>query len=89
MISYNIRWKSSARKEIKKLPKDIILKIVDAVEKLAENPFSTDSRKIVGAQRTYRIRVGNYRIVYSVESDNLVILIIRIRHRKDVYKNLP
>jgi len=89
MISYNIRWKSSARKEIKKLPKDIILKIVDTVEKLAENPFSTDSRKIVGAQRTYRIRVGNYRIVYSVESDNLVILIIRIRHRKDVYKNLP
>jgi len=72
-----------ARKEIKKLPKDIILKIVDTVEKLAENPFSTDSRKIVGAQRTYRIRVGNYRIVYSVESDNLVILIIRIRHRKD------
>ncbi len=88
MTSYNIKWKSSARKEIKKLPKDIILKIVDTIEGLVENPFPSGSRKIIGAQHTYRIRVGNYRIVYSVESNNLLILIIRIRHRRDVYKNI-
>lgn len=89
MTSYNIKWKSSARKEIKKLSKNIILKIVDNVEKLVEDPFPANSRKIVGTQHTYRIRVKNYRIVYSVESDKLTILIIRIRHRKDVYKNPP
>ncbi len=49
MTSYNIKWKSSARKEIKKLPKDIILKIVDTIEGLAENPFPSGSRKILGA----------------------------------------
>ncbi len=89
MTLYSIKWKSSARKEIKKLPKDIIIKIINTVDKLTVNPFPTGSRKLTGTQHTYRLRVGNYRIVYSVESDNLVILIIRIRHRKDVYKNLP
>ncbi len=89
MGSYKIRWKSSARKELKKLPKDVILKVIDAVEDLVKNPYPTGCRKIIGAEITYRIRVGNYRILYSVEKNNLIILIIRVSHRRDVYKNLP
>ncbi len=88
MASYNIEWKHSASKELKKLPKSRIAKVITAVEGLAENPFPSGSRKIVGAEHTYRMRIGDYRIVYSVEFDKLVIIVIKVGHRKDVYKNL-
>ena len=88
MASYNIEWKHSAKKELKKLPRTTISKIITAVEELPKNLFPKGSRKIIGAEHTYRIRIGDYRIVYSVEFGKLVIEIIRVRHRKNVYKNL-
>ena len=88
MAIYSIEWKHSARKELKKLPKYLIPKILITVEGLIENPFPKGSRKIIGAKHIYRIRVGDYRIVYSVKSGKLVIEIIRVSHRKSVYRNL-
>lgn len=88
MAFYKIEWKQSARRELKKLPKKVITKIVESVEKLATEPLPVDSRKLSGSNFTYRIRVGDYRIVYSVYSSALVIEIIRVGHRKDVYRGL-
>jgi mRNA interferase RelE/StbE len=88
MASYNVRWKVSAKKELKKLPKETILKILATVGALPDNPFPKKCRKLKGSERSYRIRSGKYRIVYSILSDELTIEIHRIRHRKDIYKNL-
>ncbi len=59
--------------------------MLNAVEKLAENPYPPGVRKLSGAQHTYRIRVGDYRIIFSIFAAELVIEIIRVGHRKDVY----
>ncbi len=65
MTSYKIEWKQSARKELKRLGKPVILQILKAVEALAENPHPIGSRKIRGADRTYRVRVGHRKEVYE------------------------
>ncbi|WP_420632405.1 type II toxin-antitoxin system RelE family toxin [Candidatus Leptofilum sp.] len=87
MASYQIEWKSSARKELRKLPKDKVQKIVEAVDSLATNPRPTGCRKLVGSEQTWRIRVGSYRVIYNIFSSILVIEVVRVAHRKNVYRN--
>lgn len=85
---YKIEWKQSAKKELKKLKKAVIPRIIKAVESLSINPHPTGSRKLQGSEHLYRVRLGDYRIVYSVENKILLIEIIRIGHRKDIYRKL-
>jgi mRNA interferase RelE/StbE len=89
MDSYRIEWKRSAAQELKKLPRQAIERIVKAVEQLATEPYPGGVRKLVGAEHTYRIRVGDYRVVYSVTASVLVIEIIRVGHRRDIYHRWP
>ena len=86
MASYQIEWKRSAQRELEKLPRPMIKKVVVAVEKLATEPRPRGVRKLVGSDYTYRLRIGNYRLVYDVLDKKLIIEIIRVRHRKDAYK---
>lgn len=88
MDSYQIDWKRSALKELKKAPKETILRITQAVQLLKSDPFPSGTKKLAGADHTYRLRLGDYRVVYSVYSDRLVIEIIRVGHRKDIYRKL-
>jgi len=85
---YKIEWKSSAKKDLKRLPKQAIETILTAVDHLPDNSYPVGSKKIMGTEHTYRLRIGNYRIVYSIENNRLIIEIIRIGHRKDVYRNI-
>jgi mRNA interferase RelE/StbE len=85
-VSYRIEIKSSAAKELEKLPRKMIPKVVTAINGLAENPRPQGVKKLVGFEHTYRIRVGDYRVLYDIFEKKLIIEIIRIRHRKDVYK---
>lgn len=86
MVSYQIEIKPSASKELEKLPRQVIPRVVAAIKELAENPYPQGVRKLTGFDRTYRIRVGDYRVPYSIYENRLVIEIIRIRHRKDAYR---
>ena len=86
MASYNIEWKASAAKELRKLPKQVIARIVPAVHELALNPRPDGVRKLTGSENTYRIRVGEYRVVYNIFDRRLVIEVIRVRDRKEAYK---
>lgn len=89
MASYKVKIKSSAQKEIRKLPsKELRHRIVDIIDGLHTNPIPDDSKKIKGSNNIYRIRQGVYRIVYQIYKNELQILVIRVRHRKDVYKGL-
>jgi mRNA interferase RelE/StbE len=86
MAEYKVEWKRSAVKELEKLPRQAVTRIVEAVRNLASNPFPGGTRKLAGSEQTYRIRVGVYRILYSVYADKFIVEIIRVKHRKDVYK---
>lgn len=86
MESYKIEWKHSAVKELKQLPKETIRKIHSAVEELSQNPYAHGSKKLIGLENNFRIRVGNYRIVYAVISKVLTVEIISVGHRKDIYR---
>lgn len=83
---YKILFKASAQKELKKLPKQTYLLIKEAIDKLATNPRPKQSRKLVGGTSQWRLRVGDYRIVYEIIDKQLIIEIVRVKHRKDVYR---
>ena len=85
MDTYRIEWKRSATKELRSLPTHMVKRIVEAVTELSTNPFPQGVRKLSGAQHTYRIREGDYRVVYTVTASLMVIEVIRVGHRKEVY----
>lgn len=86
MASYPIEIKPSASKELEKLPRQMVVRVVAAIRELADNPYPQGVKKLSGFDRTFRIRVGDYRVLYDIYENRLVIEIIRIRHRKDVYR---
>lgn len=86
MDSYQIRWKTSAQKELRKLDTKVIPQILAVVESLAQNPYPQGYKKMSGMMSTYRIRKGNYRVIYSIVQTDLVIEVIRVGHRQDVYQ---
>ena len=86
MDSYRIEFTRSAEKDLRKIGKSRIAAIYREIEGLSADPRPHGVKKLAGADRTYRIRVGDYRVVYEIEDDVLLVLVIRIAHRKDVYK---
>jgi len=89
MQSFNIQWKASAKKELKKIDKIEIPKIINEIEKLINNPYPRNHKKILGTEHIFRIKIGNYRVIYSIENQKLIIEIVRIRHRKEAYRKFP
>jgi len=86
MASFEIFWKSSAERDLRKIDRQYIPQILRAVESLAENPFPNQLRKLRGSESSYRIRVGSYRVIYQVDSPNRVVTIFHVRHQKEAYK---
>ena len=85
MANYKIKIKPSAKKELLKLPKKDLQRIIDKILLLSQNPRPTGCEKLSGEEK-YRIRQGNYRIVYSIEDLELIVIVVKIGHRKDVYR---
>ena len=85
-MAFRIEWKKSTRKDLRKLPSSAADKIVEVVENLAKNPFPHGVEKLSGSEYAYRIRLGDYRIVYEVVTESKLVEIQRVRHRKDVYR---
>jgi mRNA interferase RelE/StbE len=86
VANYRIEISSSAEKSLKKIPKKDINKIIESIQVLAINPYPDGCRKLAGEENTFRIRQGHYRIIYEVEGKKLLILILKIGHRKDIYR---
>lgn len=84
MDTYKIEWKRSATKELRKLPRQMISKVVAAVDSLSSNPYPQGVRKLVSTENSYRIRVGDYRVLYNIVEKKLIVEIIRVGHRKDI-----
>jgi mRNA interferase RelE/StbE len=87
MEPFELRWRASTKNDLRKLPPQEVARIISAVEQLAREPLPHGSEKLAGSEQTYRVRVGDYRIVYEVLSQARVVEIQRVRHRRDVYRN--
>ena len=86
-MPYEIRFKPSAAKELAKLPRDVQRRIAPAIEGLAANPRPPGVEKLAGTD-AWRIRVGDWRIVYAIEDRVLVVLVLHIGNRREIYKRL-
>ncbi|MCC6329761.1 MAG: type II toxin-antitoxin system RelE/ParE family toxin [Acidobacteria bacterium] len=88
MPAYSIEFVKSAQKEFERLPIKIRTKIAEALGFLAQNPFSDllKVKKLKGAEDVYRFRTGDYRVLYEVHRKRLVILVIKVGNRKEVYR---
>lgn len=78
--------KPSAAKDLDRLPDQIARRIADRLQGLEQDPFPPNSKKLSGWNNTYRLRVGDYRVVYVVNTPLKQIFVTKVRHRKDVYR---
>lgn len=93
-MPYKIEYSERAKKELGKLPKKVIVKLLDKIDELAINPRPANYKQLTNfnlpnnpfKSPLYRIRVGNYRVIYVVEEEKIVVVILKIAHRKDVYE---
>lgn len=85
-MSYTIQFKSSALKELYKFPKIVSQQIAIAINDLGKNPRPNGCKKLAGSEDLYRIRSGSYRIVYQIYDKILLVLVVRIGDRKEVYR---
>jgi len=85
MTKYNIFFKRSAVKDMDPIPKKDLRRIINRIESLEEDPRPPGCEKLVGQDR-YRIRQGNYRIVYSIQDQDLTVSIVKIGPRRDIYR---
>jgi mRNA interferase RelE/StbE len=88
MEPYEIEFQPSVRKDFRKLSPDNASRILPKIEELATDPFPPQSIKLKGSEQLYRVRVGDYRIVYAVDAEASRILIYHVRHRREVYRDL-
>ncbi len=88
--AYKVAFTSSAKKDFDRLPAKIQDRVVEAVRFLAENPLTEllKIKKLKGAESLYRVRVGDYRLIYEVRSHILLVLVIKIGHRREIYRHL-
>ncbi len=86
MASYDLEISRTAEKQLKRLPRADQERVGRAMLNLARDPRPHGSRKLIGYEDVFRIRVGRYRILYSVAAERLVIIILKVGHRRDVYR---
>ena len=85
MANYKLVFKKSVSKDLRLIPNKDVARILQRIEQLQENPRPVDSEKLSGQER-YRLRQGLYRIVYEVADGLLVVTVVKVGHRKHVYK---
>jgi mRNA interferase RelE/StbE len=85
-MPYAIEFASSAVREFKALDRGIQRRIATNIDELAANPFPPGAKKLQGSEDQYRIRIGDYRVVYRVDGKRVTILVLKIGHRREVYR---
>jgi len=88
MGSYRIEFKRSAEQDIRKIGAALIPRILRRIEALSDDPFPRQSLKLTGTEDSHRLRVGNYRVIYSVDMGTETIIVHYVRHRREVYRRL-
>lgn len=84
-MSYQVEFTAAAARQMKKLPRPARDRVLDAIEDLSETPRPHGAKKLVGEQTAWRIRVGDYRVIYDVLDAELTITVVRAAHRREAY----
>lgn len=84
-MSYRVEFTAAAARQVKKLPRPARDRVLDAIEDLGEDPRPHGARKLVGERTAWRIRIGDYRILYDVFDSELTVSVVRAAHRREVY----
>ncbi|SMO43350.1 type II toxin-antitoxin system RelE family toxin [Gracilimonas mengyeensis] len=87
-MRWEIQIERKAQKALKKISEPYKSNIIEAIDELAKNPRPSSCTKLKGVDNLWRIRISDYRVVYQIKDDRLLILIIRIGHRRDIYEGL-
>ena len=85
-MKYTVRLNAQVGKVLNRLPPDMRRRLVRRLEALEDNPRPRGVEKLAGVEELYRVRVGTYRIVYAIRDRELVVVIVRVGHRRDVYR---
>jgi len=88
MGSYSVILKPAVEKDLRSLPRKMLARIFERFEALENEPLPRQSLKLEGADELYRVRVGDYRIIYEVNHEKKQITIHHVRHRREVYRGL-
>ena len=76
-----------AQKDLDRLPDKVALRITFLIKDLENNPYPAGSKKLKGWRKSHRARLGNYRVIYEIDLNQKSIIITRVKHRKDIYRN--
>jgi len=87
-VKYAFRWRERAVRQLREIPQSAALTILRAVTPLGEDPRRPDAdiKKLVGYEDRYRLRVGDYRVIYQVVDTQLIILVVGVGHRREIYR---
>jgi mRNA interferase RelE/StbE len=85
-VTYGVLLERQAERDLKRLPSQVLSRVVRDLQELSQNPRPSGCRKLVSTANDYRIRVGDYRILYEVRDDVREVRILRVRHRREVYR---
>jgi len=86
MARYRLLFKKSIARDLRAIPKKDVRRILKRIETLAVNPRPNGCEKLTDQER-YRVRQGSYRIIYEVQDDALVVVVVKVGHRKNVYRH--
>lgn len=87
-MSYKIHIVPRAQRQIKELPDKIRKRVINRIDGLKQNPRPRSAQKLKGKHDLYRLRVGDYRIIYGIREDQLLVIVISTGHRREIYKQL-
>lgn len=85
-MAYALQFKPAGLRQLEKLPRDVQKRVAAKLERLRENPFPEGCKKLSGVPDAWRIRVGDYRVVYQVHRGTLLVLVLTVGHRREVYR---
>jgi mRNA interferase RelE/StbE len=85
-MAYSVIYQGPAEAALRKLPKEIQVRILRKVDQLAGSPFPPGTEKLRAATDLWRIRIGDYRVVYTVERKELLVLVLKVGHRREAYR---
>lgn len=85
-MTYSVEFTTAAAKQVRKLAPPIRNRVMGAIEPLAEEPRPNGSTKLVGEDTAWRIRIGDYRVIYDVFDAELIVTVVRAGHRRDIYE---
>ena len=88
MAAHKITFKPSVEKDLANLSKELVARVLKRIELLREHPFPRQALKLEGSEELWRLRVGDYRIIYGVDSRAGLVVIHHVRHRREVYRGL-